>query len=72
MKMPNIGETWQHYKGGNYIIQGFAWDAVGEELRLLVLYGADGGPVFSRTIDNFLMPVAIKGCARFAPEELPF
>lgn len=63
MKLPKINEVWTHYKGGKYRICAFAWEADGEKLVLRVLYQADVGPVFTRTISNFLEPV--NDCPRF-------
>jgi hypothetical protein len=68
MKMPQLNEVWTHYKGGKYRICAFAWNAVGEKLVLMVMYqsersaGSDG-PIFCRTISNFLEPV--NDCPRF-------
>ena len=70
--LPCVGEKWNHFKGSTYVILGFAWCAVGEELRLRVRYqkcapghAAPMGPEFTRTIDNFLMPVGDANRPRF-------
>lgn len=70
MRMPNIDEKWTHFKGGKYVILGFAWCAVGSTLQLRIRYrklaqqhDTPMGPEFSRTLDNFLEPV--DHCPRF-------
>jgi hypothetical protein len=70
MKLPQLNEVWTHFKGGKYRICAFAWNAVGDTLVLMVMYQVAGtcsgdsvGPVFTRTISNFLEPV--NGCPRF-------
>lgn len=74
MRLPNVGETWTHFKGGRYNVTGFSFDATGDELRVLVHYiRVDGSVIFSRTIANFLEPV--NDCPRFEfsdPKDLPF
>lgn len=70
--LPNVGEAWKHFKGNEYRINAFAWCAVGDELVLRVLYQKFTlrhddvtGPVYSRTISNFLGPVDTRAVARF-------
>lgn len=78
MNLPQLNEVWSHFKGGKYRICAFAWNAVGESLVLMVMYqavaekhnqavdekhGNSAGPVFTRTISNFLEPV--NECLRF-------
>ena len=65
--LPQIGQTWTHFKGGKYVVTGFAWCAVGDALELRVLYAkvdSDANTIpFSRTLSNFMEPV--NGCPRF-------
>ena len=70
--LPSVSEPWKHFKGGEYRIMGFAWGAEGDELVLRVLYQGltsqrDNvkGPVYSRTLSNFLGPVDTRANARF-------
>ena len=70
--LPSPDEKWTHFKGDNYMIVGFVWGADGDELELRVSYQAMAshddvlvGPVYSRTISNFLGPVDTRAEARF-------
>jgi len=65
MRLPQIGEKWKHFKGGVYVVKDFVWDATGDDLKLCVVYAQDNGPVFLRTLDNFLAP--LEDGPRFAP-----
>jgi len=71
MRLPQIGEVWKHYKGGEYTIRGFAWNAVGETLELCVLYGRGDTVPFIRTLANFLEPVDDVGRFRYI-DMVPF
>jgi hypothetical protein len=68
MILPTIGETWKHFKGDLYVIEGFCWDAMGDELVLRVRYIKEKnheGPPYSRTIENFIGPADTRAPARF-------
>lgn len=68
MKLPQIGETWQHFKGGLYRIHDFSWGADGDDLVLRIHYVKDKGhegPPYSRTIVNFVGSVDTRAPARF-------
>ena len=66
LDLPQVGETWRHFKGGDYKIVGFAWGAEGVgELELRVLYATAAGVEFSRGLVNFIGPVDTRAEARF-------
>jgi len=66
MRLPQIGETWTHFKGGKYLIKGFAWEADGPHLVLRVIYCSEEA-IFTRTLSNFLEPV--DGTPRFQHDQ---
>lgn len=67
MKLPQIGESWKHFKGDVYWIVEHSFGAEGElQLRVLYCKRKDGnGPVYSREIMNFIGPVDDRAEARF-------
>ena len=69
LDLPQVGETWRHFKGGKYTVTGFTYAAEGDKLELRVLYASGSGLVFSRPLMNFIGPTIQGGPVRFVRNE---
>lgn len=66
LKLPQIGEIWKHFKGGEYMVLDVVFCAEGDALDVRIIYGTvdPSSPKFSRSLANFLDPLP-DGQSRF-------